>query len=114
MILSKRSSHVRLYTSALAMNDGLECFVHPNLWRIEYSEYLSARGEPSFGEAPRTPGIAVKEAHATREDLVEATVTQIDLFELCDNKQTRPSRLRRISHSGVSQHQSFFLNDRPR
>ena len=62
----------------------------PGVWWIEYSEHLSARGEPSFGEAPRTPGIAVKEAHATREDLVEATVTQIDLFELCDNKLGLP------------------------
>jgi hypothetical protein len=49
-------------------------------------EEFSAGREPSLDDAARTLGVAVKEAHADREDLVEATVSQVEVFEVCDEE----------------------------
>ncbi len=48
---------------------------------VEEDEEFSAGREPSLDEPARTLGVAVKEAHADREDLVEAMVSQIEVLK---------------------------------
>src|ERR687894_845432 len=47
--------------------------------RVEEDEDRAAGREPSLDDAARTPGLAVKEANADREDLVEAPISQVEI-----------------------------------
>jgi hypothetical protein len=55
--------------------------MHSVLMAGRKNEDYSARREPSLDDAARTLGVAVKEAHADREDLVEATVSQVEVLK---------------------------------
>jgi hypothetical protein len=48
---------------------------------IEEGEERSAGCEPPLDDIARTLGVAVKETHANREDLVEAAVSQVEVLE---------------------------------
>jgi hypothetical protein len=55
-------------------------------WRVEERDDGSAGGEPRLDNAAGAVGVAVKEAHADREDLVEAAVSQIQVLEAGDEE----------------------------
>lgn len=49
--------------------------------RVEEDEDSAAGREPSLDDAARTPRLAVKEANADREDLVEAPISQVEVLK---------------------------------
>jgi hypothetical protein len=71
---------------ALGAGVSLAALRYLNLRRIADGEQLSAAGEPSFGKAPRPRGLAVKEAYANSEDLIEVAVSQIEVLKGCNNE----------------------------
>ena len=52
----------------------------------EEGQDRSAGREPSLDDVARTVGIAVKEADANREDLVEAALPQVEVLEVRDEE----------------------------
>jgi hypothetical protein len=54
--------------------------------RVEDREGRSAGREPPLDDAPRALWVAVEEADADGEDLVEAALTQVELLELRDEE----------------------------
>jgi hypothetical protein len=61
-------------------------------WRLVVEDEESSAGrEPSLCEAARPLGGAMKEADADREDLVEAAVSEVEVFEVRDEELALPA-----------------------
>jgi hypothetical protein len=73
--------------------------------QVEEDEERSAGREPSLDYAARTLGLTVKEANADREDLVEATISQVEVLKGRDKELGFASLdVRQVSERGGLDH----------
>src|SRR5687768_2039827 len=73
--------------------------------RVEEDEDRTAGREPSLDEAARTLGLTMEEANADREDLVEATISQVEVLEGRDEELSLASLdVRHVSTRGRLDH----------